>query len=88
MSVNQIEDRPLYPLNYGTLEEAGIMPGERPGTRKKPLPLTNGHGRYVAVLPERALVSVGEWPLHAAHFSGRLSSSTPERRSALGVELR
>jgi hypothetical protein len=26
--------------------------------------LTNGNGRYMAVTPERTLVSVGEWPLH------------------------
>jgi hypothetical protein len=31
--------------------------------RIKPLPLTNGHGRYITVTPEWALVSVGEWPL-------------------------
>jgi hypothetical protein len=31
-----------------------------------PLPLTNGHGRYITVTPERTLVSVGEWPLHIA----------------------
>jgi hypothetical protein len=33
-------------------------------TRIKPLPLTNGHSRYLTVTPERALVFVGEWPLH------------------------
>ena len=32
--------------------------------RIKPLPLTNGHGRCMAATSERALVSVGEWPLH------------------------
>jgi hypothetical protein len=31
--------------------------------RIKPLALTNGHGRYIIVTPERTLVSVGEWPL-------------------------
>jgi hypothetical protein len=30
----------------------------------KGLVLTNGHGRYMAVTPERALASFGEWPLH------------------------
>jgi hypothetical protein len=28
--------------------------------RIKPLALTNGHGRYMAVTPERALASVGD----------------------------
>jgi hypothetical protein len=32
--------------------------------RIKPLPLTNGHGRCIAVTPERTLLSVGKWPLH------------------------
>jgi hypothetical protein len=30
----------------------------------KPLALTNDHGRYIAVTPERILVSVEEWPLN------------------------
>jgi hypothetical protein len=41
------------------LEEAEIIPGKHSDTRIKPLPLTNGHGRYMAVTPERALMSVG-----------------------------
>jgi hypothetical protein len=32
--------------------------------RIKPLPSTNGHGRYITTTPEQVLVSVGEWPLH------------------------
>ena len=40
------------------------MPGKHSDTRIKPLPLTNGHSRYITAIPERALVSVGEWPLH------------------------
>jgi hypothetical protein len=32
----------------------------------KPSPLANGHGRYITATPERALVSVGECPLHLA----------------------
>jgi hypothetical protein len=32
--------------------------------RTKPLPLTNGHGRYMAVTHERRLFSVGQFPLH------------------------
>jgi hypothetical protein len=39
-----------------------IIPGKHSDTRIKPLPLTNGHGRYMAVTPERKLVSVGECP--------------------------
>ena len=45
---------------YGT----EIKPGKHPDTRIKPLPLANGHGRYITVTPERALMSVGGWPLH------------------------
>jgi hypothetical protein len=43
-----------------------IIPGKHFDTRIKPLPLTNGHGRYITVAPERTLVSVGECPLHIA----------------------
>jgi hypothetical protein len=32
----------------------------------KPLALASGHGRYIAVTPELAIVSVGEWPLRIA----------------------
>jgi hypothetical protein len=35
-------------------------------TRIKPLPLTNGHGRYITVTPERALVFVWKWSLNIA----------------------
>jgi hypothetical protein len=38
-----------------------IIPGKHSDTRIKLLPLTNGHGRYMAVTTERTLVSVGEW---------------------------
>jgi hypothetical protein len=34
--------------------------------RIKPLALASSNGRYIAVTPERALVSVVEWPLHIA----------------------
>jgi hypothetical protein len=40
------------------------MPGKRPDTTIKSLPLANGHGRYMALTAERTLVSVGVWPLH------------------------
>ena len=46
------------------LEEAEIIPGKHSDTRIKPLTLTNGHGRYMTVTPERTLVSVGECPLN------------------------
>ena len=42
---------------------------DTPHTRIKSLALASlasGHGRYITVTPERALVSVGEWPLHIA----------------------
>ena len=40
----------LDPFIYLTaLEEAEIIPGEHSDTRIKPMPLTNGHGRYMAV---------------------------------------
>jgi hypothetical protein len=32
--------------------------------RIKPLTLTNDHGRYITITPERTLVSVGECPLN------------------------
>jgi hypothetical protein len=41
-----------------------MQPVKDSHVRIKPLNLTNGHGRHMAVPPERALVSVGEWPLH------------------------
>jgi hypothetical protein len=43
---------------------AEIIPGKHSDTRIKPLPLTNGHDRYITVTPERTPASVGEWPLH------------------------
>ena len=53
-------------MHLAALEEAEIIPGKHSDTRIKPLALTNGHGRYMAVTPERGLASVGEWPLHIA----------------------
>jgi hypothetical protein len=41
-----------------------MIPGKDSDTRIKPLALTNGHGRYMTVTPERAIASVGECPLH------------------------
>jgi hypothetical protein len=46
-------------------------------TRKKPLALASGHGRYITVTPERALLSVWECPLHIAVIScSRFTSET------------
>ena len=45
-------------------ERAEIKPGKHSDTRIKPLALASGHGRYITATPERALVPVGEWPLH------------------------
>ena len=52
------------PVHLTALEEAEIIPGKDSDTRIKPLALTNGHGRYMTVTPERTLASVGECPLH------------------------
>jgi hypothetical protein len=46
-----------------------IIPVKYAHTSIKPLALASGHGRYTTVTPERALVSVGEWPLHIAVIS-------------------
>jgi hypothetical protein len=55
----------LYPFPHLTaLGEAEVIPGKDSDTRIKPLDLTNGHGRYMTVTPERTLVSVGECPLN------------------------
>jgi hypothetical protein len=35
-------------MHLTALEEADIIPGKHSDTRIKPLPLTNGHGRYMA----------------------------------------
>jgi hypothetical protein len=40
------------------------MPVKDLHTRIKPFTLASGHGRYKTVTPERAIVPVGEWPLH------------------------
>jgi hypothetical protein len=54
-----------------------------------PLALASGHDRYIAVIPERKLVSVGvwEWPLHIiicrSHFKcmyNRFDSETVMQR--------
>ena len=59
---------PLCFMTITILEEAAaIMPSKHSDTKIKPLPLTlaNYHGRFITVYkPERALASVGEWPLH------------------------
>jgi hypothetical protein len=51
-------------MTFTALEGAGIIPGKHSDTRIKLLPLTNGHGRYMAVTPERTLLSVGKCPLN------------------------
>jgi hypothetical protein len=42
------------------------MPVKDSHTRIKPMALASGHGLYITVTPERALLSVEEWPLHIA----------------------
>jgi hypothetical protein len=44
------------------------MPVKGSHTRIKPLALASGHGRYIAVIPEWALLSEGEWPLHKNRY--------------------
>jgi hypothetical protein len=51
-------------MHLTALEEAEIIPGKHSDTRIKPLALTNGHGRYMTVTPERALSFVGGCPLN------------------------
>ena len=58
------------------LEEAEIIPDKDSDTGIKPLALTNGHGRYMAVTPERTLASVwgcplNIWPLNIGPFHFR-----------------
>jgi hypothetical protein len=83
------------------LEEAEVIPGKHSDTRIthlriKPLDLTNDHGRYITVTPERALASVGKCPLNIYplifwpfHFqNGRITAVSllkppPESRSGL-----
>jgi hypothetical protein len=50
-----------------------IIPGKYSHTRIKPLALASGHGRYMTVTPERALVSVGEWPLGNGRYTQPLN---------------
>jgi hypothetical protein len=64
--------------------------------RIKPLPLTNGHGRYTTATPERALASVGTEiaithnrykfvtvSLSKRFLNGRFASETAVRRFQL-----
>ena len=51
-------------MTITTLDEAEVIPGKHSDTRIKSLTLANGHGRYMAITPERALTSVGECPLN------------------------
>jgi hypothetical protein len=49
-------------VHLTALGEAEIIPGKYSNTRIKPLALTNGHGRYMTVTPERTLSSVWGCP--------------------------
>jgi hypothetical protein len=51
---------PFINIHLTALEEAEIIPGKRSDTRIKPLALTNGHDRYMAVTPERHLRPLGD----------------------------
>jgi hypothetical protein len=49
----------------------GVNSKRAPGRRRsqnKPLALASDHGRYITVISERALVSVGEWPLNVTYI--------------------
>jgi hypothetical protein len=79
-------------MQFTALEEAEIIPGKHSDTRIKPLTLTNGHGRYITVTPERTLKSVGGMsvkyvavkflaaPLPKQPCNGRFTSQTAVRR--------
>ena len=70
----------LDPFVYLTaLKGAEIIPGKHSDTRIKPLPLTNGHGRYITATPERTLVPAGGWPLHITVMNLYVTFSLPER---------
>jgi hypothetical protein len=65
---------------WGLRRRTEITPVKDSHTRIKALALTNGHGRYITVTPERTLVSVGEWPLHICYSRYRfLTVSLPKR---------
>ena len=67
-------------MHLTALEEAEIIPGKHSDTRIKPLTLTNDHGRYITVTPERALASVGECPLNILYIAVKfLAVSIPKR---------
>ena len=52
------------------MEGAGaeIIPGKDSDTRIKPLALTNGHGRYITVTPERTLTYV-RWGISVKYIA-------------------
>ena len=51
-------------------------PGKHSDARIKPLPLTNGHGRYITAAPERALVLVSYIRWGMAVTCGRYKFAT------------
>jgi hypothetical protein len=56
------------------------MPVKDPYTRIKPLALASGHGRYIAVKPERTLLSVGEWGMAVTNNRYKfITASLPKR---------
>jgi hypothetical protein len=64
MSVSLIQVTPLntevpWALGVESILTPEIIPGKHSDTRIKPLPLTNGHGRYITAAPGWTLVSVG-----------------------------
>jgi hypothetical protein len=53
-----------------------VMPVKDPHTRTKPMALARGHGRYMAVTPERRILFVVEWPLHTNDINLICNSET------------
>ena len=84
MSVSFIQGRPLLYEEVLWGNETGIIPVKNSHTslthlRIKPLALASDHGHYITVTPERALVSVGGWPLQIYNRYKFVTVSLPER---------
>jgi hypothetical protein len=67
-------------MHLTALEEAEIILGKDSNTRIKPLALTNGHGRYMTVTPERTLPSVFRCGMSVIYIAVKfLAVSLPKR---------
>ena len=61
------------------VEEAEIIPGKHSDTRIKPLPLTNGHGRYITVTSERTLLSFVHWEISVEYIAVKFLAVSPPK---------